>query len=260
VFLISITSSFIFLNFSIDFNKQNEDLLKNAWQRIYKSDQTHRGPEEDPELDCQNLIKACKLVEKYGYPTKEKFGKSAFGAWLPWIHANGHEAALESFSIIEEGHRIKEINDDQYLNYFLKSLVQQKFAIEIRRREPTQKNIDYYLKRLNIPKRDSFNYSEIENQCNRRDTIPVEEIIYTLSGYSHYYQQKVIKSIVFKSKGKFYYSGYLSSNNPRLVVFTENTFHIEPRWEGEYFEIVDESQILLKNKEGKTLITYEVLK
>ena len=139
----------------------NSNLLL-AWKHIFNQDQQNRGPNASVSIDSANLISVCKLIDKYGYPTKAEYGKYADAPWLVWIHSRSYKQKELTFKMIQEGHKKEEITDERYLNYFLRSLYHDKFCISPKRLEPSKQNIEKRLLEINPKEYQSFLYDSIK--------------------------------------------------------------------------------------------------
>ena len=91
-----------------------------AWRDLYERDQKFRAHLTNDSLDCQNLIEACRLVSKYGYPKKSEMGKYADTPWLTWSHSsrqlkNRFRNTHLAFPMIYQGYVEGEISEFHFM-------------------------------------------------------------------------------------------------------------------------------------------------
>lgn len=140
--------------------------LKNAWRRIYKSDQSNRGSDSNDSIDSANLLKACQLIKKYGYPKKKNLGKIANAAWLPWIHVNGYSKKKATLGIINLGYGEGEIKKFAYHRYFLRSLFLNKFGFAPKLAKTNEVNISALLNKIGVDSSTELNLKKISTLCS----------------------------------------------------------------------------------------------
>lgn len=105
----------------------NLESIQQYLDRIYEEDQQYRGAQSIDSLDYRHLLSMSYFVNKFGYPKSQQFGRSAYAAWLIWVHTRHHALARSSFPIILKGFLSNELPASELRSYYLASLYHEKF-------------------------------------------------------------------------------------------------------------------------------------
>ena len=103
---------------------------KKFWKQVKRDDQRFRGGLTNDSIDCLNLIKCCVYLNKFGYPDSQTLGSDSRIISYVWIHNKFPQTDLLTFPIIMEGFRNKQIDEDDFRNYYLRSIYKHQFADE----------------------------------------------------------------------------------------------------------------------------------
>ena len=136
---------------------------KKFWKQVHSDDQGYRGKLANDSIDFINLIKCCVYLNKFGYPDGKILGSDSRIISYVWIHNKFPQTDLLTFPIILEGFRNKQINEDDFRNYYLRSIYKRQFTDE----DYKTLQISALLKKLKPPISRPINILAVINLINR---------------------------------------------------------------------------------------------
>jgi hypothetical protein len=249
--------------------------IYDAWRNLYERDQKFRSHLANDSLDCQNLIEACMLVSKYGYPKKREMGKYADTPWLTWAHNAGRLHRFKNlhltFPMIYQGYIGGEITDSRFMDYLIRIYFHAKFGRNPYRNHLKIENLDFILSKIGFAKEEGLILSEIALMCAEEEIFQPHLNIDSVLGNwirtiePFYYKRKedeLVKVKVFVSQGEYYY--YENAQNDvlqklELKHFDQNADILQLSFKNNYmdeFLEINNGNLYLFSKEKDTLLIY----
>ena len=237
---------------------------KNFWKQVHSDDQGYRGKLASDSIDCLNLIKCCIYLNKFGYPDVKILGSDSRIISYVWIHNRFPQTDLLTFPIIMEGFRNKQINEDDFRNYYLRSIYKRQFTDE----DYKTLQISTLLKKLKPPISKPINILAVTNLINKEQEFLNEThnelgVWYSKPKYDTLYlnNNTVIKDLtsspirLFQDLDGLYYYHKLhidKSHYPQKLVKSKqmkNTFKLFEE-QSSYIEIDESGDLKLVNEDG----------
>jgi hypothetical protein len=179
----------------------NKEGIQAYLDHLFEMDQAYRGRQTNGSLDYRHLLSVSYFINRFGYPKREDFGRSANALWLVWIHNKHSELSRLAFPIILKGFQAREISEEELRTYFLKGLYQSKFVDEHYR---------------SLPLNELFSICEVASG----EQIDIQKMIAAKQQVDHFYQLPV--------KWEQYYKARNTSNT-----YTMKGHEVEAIVEGE---------------------------
>ncbi|HZV68253.1 MAG TPA: hypothetical protein VFG10_01875 [Saprospiraceae bacterium] len=240
----------------------SEEKIQTYLNRVFKMDQTYRSDRTKIYLDLERLISISYFINKYGYPTKGKYGLASNAPRLVWIHNKFHALRKLAFPIILKGFQANEIDEKEIRTYYLKNIYQSQFYDTNNVVLPLDElfqilelnvsntisikelilNIDEIKKLNSIQKKDSrtwdpptFSKEVLLNGVRTPMTYKGDAVeIFTLQNCKIYFQKL--------------YADH-SAERKELIKIGEDQYKYKGRETDKYFEVNAEGDLLYRNKE-----------
>jgi hypothetical protein len=236
---------------------------KKFWKQIYADDQEYRGKLSNDSIDCLNLIKCCIYLNKFGYPERDILGKESQIISYVWIHNKYPETDFLTFPIIMEGFRTKQIEEENFKNYYLRSIYKNKYYDH----NYKEKSITELLKKLKLRISKPIDINEViktfqkEQQFLKQSHIEIG-IWNGQTKYDTLYlnDKPIINDVtnspirIFKSSNDYYYHRLYEdkSHYPQMLIEIPNKNYMYKLDENDksYLQIEEDGSLKFVNEDG----------
>ena len=232
------------------------------WSEIYELDQTYRGKSTNDSIDMANLIKCSIYLNTFGYPSRKSLGSKSAIISMVWIHNKYPQVDLLTFPIIMEGLRSKQIKENDFKVYYLKSLYRRKYPDDNNRELAISQSLKMIKPRIqppiNLAELITTFYKEKEFLESKNETVGVwySEVTFDTTNLDPKFKIRKVKKDAIKifkdTKSDFYYQRLHNDGShypQKLEVVGENSTK---------FKLFEGSKYYFKIKSnGNLIIVYE---